>query len=101
MIKNSISLQNQNSKDSDILGIFETVNSELFQLLNSSKQAAKPFLVSSGGTTSRAAADNHWTLDLRKNYQNISFDLNTKHVDIEAGVRMGDLSDFLLGLTIA
>ncbi len=35
-------------------------------------------------------------MDLRKNYQNISFDLDTKHVEIEAGVTMGELSDFLL-----
>ena len=52
-------------------------------------------MVSSGGTTSRAAADNHWILDLRKNYQNISFDFEKKLVEVEAGVRMGDLSDFL------
>jgi len=51
--------------------------------------------VSSGGTTSRAAADDHWIVNLRKNYQNISFDLEKKHVEIEAGVTMGDLSDFL------
>ena len=52
-------------------------------------------MVSSGGTTSRAAADKHWILDLRKNYQNISFNLDKKYVEIEAGVRMGELSDFL------
>ncbi len=52
-------------------------------------------MVCSGGTTSRAAADNHWILDLRKNYQNISLDLDTMHVEIEAGVKMGELTDFL------
>ena len=51
--------------------------------------------MASGGTTSRSAADGHWILDLRKNYQNISFDLDKKHVEIDAGVHMGDLSDFL------
>jgi len=90
-----MSLQNQNAKDSDVIGILETVNSELFQSLKSSQKTSKPFLVSSGGTTSRAAADKHWILDLRKNYQNISFDLEKKHVEIEAGVTMGELSDFL------
>ena len=84
-----LTLQNQNANDSNKLGIIEEVNSKLFQ------KASNPFLVSSGGTTSRAAADNHWTLDLRKNYQNISFDLENKHVEIEAGVTMGDLSNFL------
>ncbi len=52
-------------------------------------------MVSSGGTTSRAAADNHWIIDLRKNYKNITFDIDKKLVEIEAGVRMGELSDFL------
>ena len=51
--------------------------------------------MSSGGTTSRAAADKHWILDLRKKYQNISFDLDNKDVEIEAGVTMGELSSFL------
>ena len=95
IIKNSISLLNQNSNNSDVLGVFETINSELFLSLKSSKQTSIPFLVSSGGTTSRAAADKHWVLDLRKNYQNISFDKDTKHVEIEAGVTMGELSSFL------
>ena len=52
-------------------------------------------MVLSGGTTSRAAANKHWTLDLRKNYQSIIFDSEKKHVEIEAGVTMGRLSDFL------
>ena len=95
IIKNSTSLQNQNSKDSYSLGIFETVNSEFFQSLEASQKTTSPFLVSSGGTTSRSAADKHWTLDLRKNYQNISFDSDKKHVEIEAGVRMSELSSFL------
>ena len=73
----------------------EDVKSALFQSLNSSQQTSSPFLVSSGGTTSRAAADKHWVLDLRKNYQNISFDLDKKIVEIEAGVTMGELSSYL------
>ena len=67
----------------------------MFKSLKSSDKASIPFLVTSGGTTSRAAADNHWILDLRKNYQNISFNFENNHVEIEAGVTMGDLSDFL------
>ncbi len=63
--------------------------------MNSTQKTSIPLLISSGGTTSRAAADNHWILDLSKNYQNISFDLNKKYVEIEAGVKMGVLSDFL------
>ena len=84
------------SNDSNILGVFEEVNSNLFDFLNSSNNTSIPFLVASGGTTSRAAADNHWILDLRKNYQDISFDSNKKQVEIEGGVKMGDLSNFLI-----
>ncbi|WP_269624564.1 FAD-binding protein [Prochlorococcus marinus] len=73
----------------------DSVNSEFFQSLKSSQPTYSPFLVSSGGTTSRAAADKHWILDLRKNYQNISFDLDKQQVEIEAGVNMGELSSFL------
>ena len=71
------------------------MNSELFQSLKSTKKSSIPFLISSGGTTSRAASDKHWVLDLRKNYKNIVFDFDNKHVEIEGGVTMGDLSDFL------
>ena len=78
-----------------MLGVFEEINSELFQSKRTSKKTSFPFLVSSGGTTSRAAADNYWILDLSKNYQNISFDSEKQIVEIEAGVKMGDLSDFL------
>jgi len=95
IIKNLPPLQNPNSNASNVLGVFEEVNSELFTALKLSRKTSIPFLVTSGGTTSRAAADRHWILDLRKNYQNISFDLETKHVEIEAGVTMGNLSDFL------
>ena len=63
--------------------------------MQSNQTTSMPFLISSGGTTSRAAADNHWILNLRKNYQNISFELDKKYVEIESGVRMGDLCDFL------
>ncbi len=74
----------------------EKVNSDLFKFLRSTKNNSIPLLVASGGTTSRAAADNHWILDLRKNYKNISFDPEKNYVEIEAGVTMGDLSDFLV-----
>tara|TARA_B100000700_G_scaffold128826_1_gene144349 strand:+ start:1678 stop:2913 length:1236 start_codon:yes stop_codon:yes gene_type:complete len=83
------------SNDSNILGVFEEVNPSLFQFLKLSNNNSAPLLVSSGGTTSRAAADGSWILDLRKNYQNITYDLEKKYVEIEAGVTMGRLSDFL------
>ena len=67
----------------------------MFQSKKTSEQTSIPFLVSSGGTTSRAAADEHWVVDLRKNYKNISFDSEKKLVEIEAGVKMGELSNFL------
>ncbi len=63
--------------------------------LRGTKRNTIPFLVCSGGTTSRAAADNHWTIDLRKNYRNISFNSSKNEVEIEAGVTMSDLTTLL------
>ena len=93
-----LSLQNQNANDSNVLGILEEINSDLFESLRISPQKSIPFLVTSGGTTSRAAADKHWVLDLRKNYTNISYDSDKKQVEIEAGVRMGEMMYWCMSL---
>ncbi len=48
-------------------------------------------MVCSGGTTSRCAADGHWTLDLREKYQGISYSPINQTVEICAGVKMANL----------
>ncbi len=49
------------------------------------------FLICSGGTTTRCAADRYWTLDLRKNYKFRSLDKEKKEILIGAGNTMGEL----------
>ncbi len=51
----------------------------------------KPLIVCSGGTTSRCAAEGHWTLDLRQSCRQIHFDPSTQHVEIGAGQTMESL----------
>ena len=77
------------------MGVIDKVNTNLLKRLKGTKRNPIPFLVCSGGTSSRAAADNHWTIDLRKNYRNISFNSSKNEVEIEAGVTMGDLTNIL------
>ncbi len=48
-------------------------------------------MVCSGGTSSRCTAHNHWTLDLRKKYQQINFDLINKTVEVGGGISMASL----------
>ncbi len=65
------------------------------QLLKEAAINPKPLLVCSGGTSSRCAADNHWTLDLRKNYKQIEYDPTSYQVEIDGGVTMGELIEEL------
>ena len=54
-------------------GVYEEINSDFQKLLKNGNIDPKPLLVCSGGTSSRCTANNHWTLDLRKNYQQVEF----------------------------
>ncbi len=90
-----ILVPNTQSKGYYLAGIYEEINSELIQLIKENKLDPKPLMVSSGGTTSRCAANGHWTLDLSKNYTNISFDSIRNEVEIESGVKMKSLIDYL------
>ena len=48
-------------------------------------------MICSGGTSTRCAANGHWTLDLRKNYNQIHYDNSTRAVEIGAGITMSRL----------
>ena len=65
------------------------------ELITSKQINPKPLLICSGGTTSRCASDEHWTLDLRKKYQFINFDKSTKEVEIGGGIKMKNLLEEL------
>ncbi len=51
----------------------------------------KPFLICSGGTTSRCAWDGHLTLDLRNGFKDIYFDQSKNLVDVGTGLSTGKL----------
>ncbi len=61
------------------------------EILLAAQLRHKPLLVCSGGTSSRCAANDHWTLDLRKRCHQINFDPTNKHVEIGAGLTMREL----------
>ncbi len=90
-IQNSLSVSNSIAKDCHIAGVFEEVNTELIRLIKTAELNPKPLMICSGGTSSRCAANGHWTLDLRKRYQKISFNPIDKTVIVGAGISMGNL----------
>ena len=89
MTQQFLKVPNPLASDSSICGTFEAVDQSFINLVKSNQIKPKPLLVCSGGTSSRCAANNHWTLDLRKNYQKIIFNPNNQEIEIEAGVKMG------------
>ena len=90
-----LSVQNALAQDCLIAGIFEDANAEFQELLKKGDISPKPLMVCSGGTSSRCTANGHWTLDLRKKYKKINFDLTNNTVEIGAGITMGDLVEEL------
>ena len=95
-IHSRIEVQNSLAQDCLIAGIFEEVDSELKTILKAGKIKPKPLMVCSGGTSSRCAAEGHWTLDLRKRYQQIDFNLANNTVEVGAGITMGSLQKELI-----
>tara|TARA_Y100001968_G_scaffold121683_1_gene110730 strand:- start:19198 stop:20478 length:1281 start_codon:yes stop_codon:yes gene_type:complete len=84
----SLKVFNQLASDCEIRGTFEKLDQDLIYRIKSNQIFPKPLLICSGGTSSRCAANDHWSLDLRKNYQKITFNKDSKEIEIEAGVIM-------------
>ncbi len=91
MIRTNRIFPNNQAQDQKIAGIFENINKDFLNLLKNDLLKPKPLLVCSGGTSSRCAAEGHWTLDLRGNYQKVEFNKATQEITIEAGVNMQQL----------
>ncbi len=87
LIKNSIFPNNQ-AQEKKIAGIYEDINPGFINLLRNDLVNPKPLMICGGGTSSMCAADGHWTLDLRRNFQEIKFDNVKKEISIEGGVSM-------------
>ncbi len=83
---------NSQANDQKIAGIYEDIDNYLVNLIKNDALSPKPLLICGGGTSSRCASKDHWTLDLRKNFQEIQFDKTKNEVLIEAGVNMHTLT---------
>ena len=73
MSQNAYRFLNTQAQDQHLAGIYESIDSNLINLLKSGQLNPKPLMICSGGTTSRCAAEGHWTLDLRKEFNKIKF----------------------------
>ncbi|WP_320664269.1 FAD-binding protein [Prochlorococcus sp. MIT 1223] len=89
--KSDFKVPNQLASDSSNFGVLKKIDPKLIKNISTNQLNPKPLLICSGGTSSRCAADNLWTLDLRENYQQIIFNKTDNYVDIGAGVKMGSL----------
>lgn len=89
--KKLLDVPNNLANTSQVAGIFENLDKHLKYLLKNDQLDQKPLLVCSGGTSSRCAANKHWSLDLRKNFDFINLNLNTLEADIGGGISMGRL----------
>ena len=91
IIDRRLNLPNHLAEDCSISGVFHVIDPKLINLIAQNKINPKPLLICSGGTSSRCAAEGHWTLDLRKKYNQVYFSQQSNEVEIEAGVKMGDV----------
>lgn len=75
-------------------GLLTPSSSEIGSLLNSRSQY-QPLKICSGGTTSRCAADAHWTVDLSPKLRQLVVDQQANRVRFGSGWTMGELQDQL------
>ena len=86
---------NRSSNDSKIKKLVHTVNKEFLSNFIKDHTKEEYLCICSGGTTSSCAKNNLTTIDLRKNYDQISFNQTKNIVKIGGGVLMGDLLNHL------
>ena len=93
---------NAQAADADRSGLLSPRPEELARLIQE-WNGPRPLRLCSGGTTSRAAAEDNWTLDLRTHFQRIQWEPSDQSVWIGAGCRMGEVLEVLrpLGRTIS
>ena len=91
MEKSNSLFANNQAQGQKLAGVFNEINSELIDLIQSGRLHPKPLMVCGGGTSSRCAAEGHWTLDLRSQFQEIKFIKESDEIFIGAGVSMKKL----------
>ena len=72
------------------LGVITPSQAELETLLAQPDQPS-PLRFCSGGTTSRCAEDQHWTVDLSLGHRSIRLNANRSRVRVGAGLTMGEI----------
>ena len=92
---NLLEIPNINSNDAKFKDLIYDVENSLFKADSYSKKELEHLCVCSGGTTSACAKNGFRTLDLRKNYNKIQFNRESKLVRIGGGVIMGNLINYL------
>ncbi|MFL0781664.1 MAG: FAD-binding protein [Prochlorococcus sp.] len=84
-------IPNALAEDAQPVGVIDIRPTDLAPLIKSSQQASTSFLVCSGGTSSRCAADGYLTIDLRAHFRELSYQPSSKQVGIGAGNSMAEL----------
>ena len=91
----NIKVPNNLARETNLAGIFNEIDNDFLEQVQNNTINPKPLLVCGGGTSSRCAANGHWTLDLRQKYQSINFHRDTEDVEVGAGIKMSKLLDYL------
>ena len=95
MDKAPLDLSNAQAQDAASVGGMCPSQAELPDLLKG-WTGPRPLRVCGGGTSSRAAAHNQWTLDLRPQLNRIAWQSSDQSVWVGGGCRMGDVLQALL-----
>ena len=90
-----LDLSNAQAQDAASVGGMCPSQAELPDLLKG-WTGPRPLRVCGGGTSSRAAAHNQWTLDLRPQLNRIAWQSSDQSVWVGGGCRMGDVLQALL-----
>tara|TARA_Y100001968_G_scaffold333950_1_gene401719 strand:- start:12444 stop:13721 length:1278 start_codon:yes stop_codon:yes gene_type:complete len=93
--KNSIEVINTNARDSKIKDTFFDVKKDIFKKGRLNLKSDEYICICSGGTTSGCAKNDFITLDLRRNYNQISHNKHKEIAVVGGGVLMKDLSNKL------
>ncbi len=88
---NLIQVPNNLARESCVAGIIDNLDADFKNKLKSDLIHPKPLLICGGGTSSRCASNDHWTVDLRNNFNFINIDLNSSIAEIGGGITMGEL----------
>ena len=86
---------NSNANNANIKKLIHNLDKTTLAELNKELTEDEFLCICSGGTTSNCARENFITVDLRKNYSQITYDEQTERVNIGGGVLMGDLLNYL------